>query len=131
MTTKLISSNAGKSRNRHQRLIGARVAEPVGVAGGLGAFGGFAPLPRSDSRGIRGGGPGEEERMLRTSRPCRRKHDCRPSLELVACSMTDARLRHMTFRHWRRTRSNLRHQSSKVRAPSMFDSAPEFRLTWP
>src|SRR5207253_5560716 len=81
MSRKLASSSAGKSRKRHHRLSGARTGEPVGVAGGLEALGGFAPLRRSDSPGMRGGGPEETEAMLRTSPPCRRKHDARPSLE--------------------------------------------------
>ena len=37
--------------------------------------------------------------MRPTSRPCRRKHDGRPSLEPGDSSMTDATLRHMTFGH--------------------------------
>src|SRR5438874_2846673 len=81
MTRKFASRSAGNSRKRHHRLNGARAAEPVGLAGGLEALGGFAPLRRSDSPGMRGGGPGEKEAMLRTSRPCTRKHDARPSLE--------------------------------------------------
>jgi hypothetical protein len=77
----LAISSAGKSRKRHHRLIGAWTAAPVGVPVVLEALGGFAPLRRSEGPGMRGDGPAEEEPMLRTSRPCRRKHDVRPSLE--------------------------------------------------
>src|SRR5260370_25494645 len=58
MTTKLISSNAGKIRNRNHRVIGDGGAPP--------GEGGAVPVAGA-------GGAGEEERMLRTSRPCGRK----------------------------------------------------------